>query len=182
MLLVILLPFHALSAWQLDNRSSHLSFTSIKNENIAENHYFKKLSGNIKNNELKINIDLSSIESFIPIRNERMKKVLFNVKEYASAHVHADLNRQLGQIKEGQQMLKSFPVELTLHGNQHTLKLDLFIVKTATQLFVSSAKAVNINSQLYGLDTGIELLRKIAGLKSIAMSVPVTFNLVFNKQ
>ncbi|KZN64085.1 YceI family protein [Pseudoalteromonas luteoviolacea] len=169
------------SAWQLDNDLSDLSFTSVKLNSIAENHHFEKLSGNIsKSGQLRLDLDLTSIESLIPIRNERMKKMLFNVEKYGTATVTADLKPWLGQLSEGVQIIKALPVTLNLHGKSVVLNLDLVVNKTSKVLQVTAQRAVLINSRDFGLQDGIESLRKIAGLDSISQSVPVTFNLVFN--
>jgi polyisoprenoid-binding protein YceI len=177
-----LLSTQAFAAWQLDNDASQLSFTSIKKNSIAENHHFEQLSAQIDNNQLSMVIELASIESLIPIRNERMQKMLFNVAQFPKAVIEADLAPYLGSLKLGHQVLKSVPVTLNLHGQKQQLMLDLAVVQTARQLIVSPTKAVLVNAADYKLELGIEALRKIAGLDSIAQSVPVTFNLVFNQQ
>lgn len=177
-----LLSTQAFAAWQLDNDASQLSFTSIKKNSIAENHYFEKLAAQIDDNQLSMVIELASVESLIPIRNERMQKMLFNVAQFPKAVIEADLAPYLGSLKLGHQVLKSVPVTLNLHGQKQQLMLDLVVVQTARQLIVSPSKAVLVNAADYKLEQGIEALRKIAGLDSIAQSVPVTFNLVFNQQ
>ena len=177
-----LLSTQAFAAWQLDNDASQLSFTSIKKNSIAENHHFEKLAAQIDGNQLSMVIELASVESLIPIRNERMQKMLFNVAQFPKAVIEADLAPYLGSLKLGHQVLKSVPVTLNLHGQKQQLMLDLVVVQTARQLIVSQSKAVLVNAADYKLEQGIEALRKIAGLDSIAKSVPVTFNLVFNQQ
>ena len=182
LLSVSLLSTQAFSAWQLDNDASQLSFTSIKKNSIAENHHFGKLAAQIDDNQLSMVIELASVESLIPIRNERIQKMLFNVAQFPKAVIQADLVPYLGSLKLGHQVLKSVPVTLNLHGQKQQLMLDLAVVQTARQLIVSPTKAVLVNAADYKLEQGIEALRKIAGLDSIAKSVPVTFNLVFNQQ
>ena len=182
LLSLTLLSTQAFAAWQLDNDASQLSFTSIKKNSIAENHHFEQLSAQIDDNQLSMVIELASIESLIPIRNERMQKMLFNVTQFPTAVIEADLAPYLGSLKLGHQVLKSVPVTLNLHGQKQQLMLDLVVVQTARQLIVSPTKAVLVNAADYKLEQGIEALRKIAGLDSIAQSVPVTFNLVFNQQ
>ncbi len=177
-----LLSTQAFAAWQLDSDASQLSFTSIKKNSIAENHHFEQLSAQIDDNQLSMVIELASVESLIPIRNERMQKMLFNVAQFPKAVIEADLAPYLGSLRLGHQVLKSVPVTLNLHGQKQQLMLDLTVVQTARQLIVSPTKAVLVNATDYKLEQGIEALRKIAGLDSIAQSVPVTFNLVFNQQ
>jgi len=59
---------------------SSVNFLSTKNVNITESHSFDRLSGNLSSTgELSIEIDLTSVNTIIPIRNERMQKMLFNV-------------------------------------------------------------------------------------------------------
>ncbi|AOT06647.1 YceI family protein [Pseudoalteromonas luteoviolacea] len=171
----------AVSAWQLNNELSDLSFTSIKLNSIAENHHFTSLSGEINDaGQLSIDIDLSSIESLIPIRNERMKKVLFEVSQYQTASIDANIKPWLSQLTTGPQVLKAVPVTLNLHGKSLVLKLDLMVNKQVKTIQVSPLRAVLINSHDFALTDGIEALRKLAGLSSIASTVPVTFNLVFH--
>ncbi|MFT7216344.1 MAG: hypothetical protein ACI8R8_001411, partial [Paraglaciecola sp.] len=43
----------------------------------------------------------------------------------------------------------------------------------------TSSKPILIAAADYGLQSGVELLQQIAGLSSIGLSVPVSFNLVF---
>ena len=172
---------NVLAAWQLDNKKSDLSFTSIKTEAIAENHYFKKLSGQISaQGLLRFSIDLSSIESMIPIRNQRMQSMLFEVANFPKAQITADVSNQLKALQEGVQILNNVTATLELHGKKQTLNLDLVVTKYKTQLHISPRRAVLINSAMYDLTQGIEALRKIAGLDSIATTVPVTFSLIFN--
>ncbi|WP_462153298.1 hypothetical protein [Pseudoalteromonas piscicida] len=56
------------------------------------------------------------------------------------------------------------------------------ITKSANGLVVTPVNAFILDSKQFGLDKGIEALREIAGLKTIATSVPVSFNLVFDEQ
>jgi hypothetical protein len=55
---------------------------------------------------------------------------------------------------------------------QVTRKTDNGIVATSTQPILISASD-------FGLTSGIEILKKLAGLNSIGLTVPVNFNLVF---
>ena len=64
--------------WNLVNEESRINFISIKASDIAEIHTFKELSGSVKNNgQAQVVINLSSSETLIPIRNERMGNLLF---------------------------------------------------------------------------------------------------------
>ena len=59
--------------WQLDSDASNLSFISIKNGTIVETHTFSTLSGEVGNDgNAAVIIALSSVQTLIPIRDERM--------------------------------------------------------------------------------------------------------------
>ena len=59
--------------WTLDPSQSELAFSSIKASRIAEIHTFNSIRGNIKDSgDATFQIDVSSLETMIPIRNERM--------------------------------------------------------------------------------------------------------------
>ena len=69
----------AVGEWKVDPTGSHLGFGSVKNDLIAENHSFKEISGTVSDEGLaQIEVTLASVETLIPIRNERMQKMLFN--------------------------------------------------------------------------------------------------------
>ncbi|WP_105166672.1 YceI family protein [Pseudoalteromonas sp. T1lg23B] len=178
-----LLSTQVFAAWQLDATQSDLSITSIKKNTIAENHHFKKLEGTLSDDgKLVFSIDLKTIETMIPIRNQRMQEMLFDISNFPKANITADLNSYLKSLKNGVQVFKSVPVELSLHGQQQTLALDLVVNKNNQQLHVTPLRNVLINASDFNMVAGVEALRKIAGLDTIATAVPVTFSLVFNEQ
>ena len=80
----------ATADWQLNNDQSSLQFASVKNTQFAEVHSFKTLSGGLtKDGNVAINIDLASVDTLIPIRDQRMKEMLFNVVSFPQARVSA---------------------------------------------------------------------------------------------
>ncbi|CAH9055354.1 hypothetical protein PSECIP111951_02786 [Pseudoalteromonas holothuriae] len=178
-----LLSSSAFADWQLDNSQSDLSITSIKQNSIAENHHFTQLNGTLSDDgQLSFSIDLKSIETLIPIRNQRMQALLFNVANFPKAIVKADLSSYLNKLTNGTQVIKSVPVKLSLHGHEQILKVDLVVNKKSQQLQVTPLRVVLVRASDFNLVAGIESLRKVAGLDSIATTVPVTFSLVFNEQ
>ena len=70
--------------WQVVPEGSHIGFASVKNDLIAENHSFTQVSGGVSSDgTATIIVALGSVETLIPIRNERMQQMLFNVSEHA---------------------------------------------------------------------------------------------------
>lgn len=168
----------ALANWQVDSSTSDIQFVSIKKNSIAETHHFTQFGGQLSaQGELSFAIELASVESLIPIRNERMQQMLFEVAAFPKATVKAEVSKQLGALKPGLNQLSQVPATLSLHGKTHTLLLDLNVVKAGNDLLVSTRKPIIINAKDFALDAGIEALRKVAGLDSIAQAVPVSVSL-----
>lgn len=92
-LVFALLAFAAVPAhadWYLDNESSRLSFVTTKNTEIAEVQRFLVLHGKVDaKGAARLEVELDSINSGIPLRDERMRKELFEIKTFPkrrSAH------------------------------------------------------------------------------------------------
>ena len=80
-------------SWSLNPEHSSISIITTKNNAISEVSQFKKFSGKINSDgQLSISIDMNSLETNIPIRNERMQKHLFQTDVYNTADIRAQLN------------------------------------------------------------------------------------------
>jgi len=181
MLFVMLLPATAgAGGWSLDGDRSDISFVSVKKGSVAEVHHFTTLSGSIKNGQANIAIDLTSVESGIKIRNERMRSMLFEVGSFATATITADISGvDAGKLNPGETLSVSLPLTLGLHGFHKVLKADVTVIALNDGLLVTSRRPVIVKASDFGLEAGIETLRKIAKLPSIAYAVPVSFQLYF---
>ena len=182
--LLLLFSSPVFSDWYLVNEESKLNFISIKASNIAEIHSFKKVSGSVKENgEAQLTINLASLETLIPIRNERMGKLLFETKIYPSAFFKLEVDLEKILLTE---VGKSSEVEYRgmfgLKNKQFPLLVKLKVTRLNDQSFsVSSSEPLLLNADRLGLSNGIESLRAVAGLPSISKSVSVTFSLMFRK-
>ncbi len=179
---ILVAPF-ASANWQINNEQSNVSFVSIKNNSMAEAHHFKKLSGSLnEQGQFKLMIELTSVETLIPIRNERMTNLLFETAKFPNAVLTADLSKALLTLKPGQHVLKGLKAELDFHGNKKDLTIDVLANMSAKgDISVSSFTPVIINANDFKVTEGISELQKLAGLKSIAAAVPVTFSLTLDK-
>ncbi|HIO04503.1 MAG TPA: YceI family protein [Gammaproteobacteria bacterium] len=181
---LLLFSSTAFSDWNLVTEESKLNFISIKASNIAEIHSFKKISGSVKENgEAQLTINLASLETLIPIRNERMGKLLFETKIYPSAFFKLEVDLEKILLTE---VGKSSEVEYRgmfgLKNKQFPLLVKLKVTRLNDQSFsVSSSEPLLLNADRLGLSNGIESLRAVAGLPSISKSVSVTFSLMFRK-
>ena len=181
---LILFSSSVFSDWYLVNEESRLNFISIKASNIAEIHSFKKISGNVKENgEAQVSINLASLETLIPIRNERMGNLLFETKIYPSAvfKLEVDLEKML-LIDIGKSYEVKYRGMFGFKNKQFPLHVKLKVTRLSNQSFsVSSLEPLLLNADRLGLSNGVEALRAVAGLPSISKSVPVTFSLMFRK-
>lgn len=181
MLLFMLLPATVCAGeWTLNGKSSDITAVSVKKGVVAEVHHFTGLTGTIKDNKAIIAIDLTSVESGIDIRNQRMKTMLFEVASFATATISADIAAlDTSGLKAGGSMEATVPVSLDLHGFNKELKAEITVVALNDGLLVVSRSPVIVKAADFGLVAGIEALRAIAKLPSIAQSVPVSFQLYF---
>ncbi len=170
--------------WNLVNEESRINFISIKASDIAEIHTFKELSGSVKDNgQAQVVINLSSLETLIPIRNERMGNLLFETKVYPVASFKLKLDLQTFLLTEvGKSSDVTLRGLLELKGKQFTMPVKISVTRLSDQSFlVKSSEPLLLNADSLGLSDGIESLRVIAGLPSISKSVPVTFSLIFRQ-
>lgn len=182
-LAILAASFNATADWQLHNNSSKVSFVSIKKDTIGEVHHFKTLSGQIADNgNFSVEIDLTSVETNIPIRNERMQSMLFNTKVFPTLKLTAKVSKELAQLTDGNSNVFSVPATLSLNGIKKDLAIDVFAARTnKNSLLVTAMSPIIINASDFNLDTGVAALQKVAGLPNIARAVPVTFVLHFTQ-
>ena len=178
----MLLSQAALADWSLNNEVSVLSFVSIKKNTIGETHRFNQLAGTISANGMfKASINLASVDTNIPIRDERMKSMLFDVAKFPQAEITgkaADIFRApaLGEIR-----IDAVKLQLAVHGKTVELETKLRVVGIGQRgLLVSTIEPLLIDAAALGYTEGIEKLREVAQLPSISPVVPVTFSLVFD--
>lgn len=164
--------------WTIDTNSSVLNFVSVKNDTVAETHRFTEMSGAVTDGKLEATIPVVSIDTQIPIRNERMLKHLFKSEEYANITVTSDLDMEsIDAIPAGATLPLAVSLDVFLAGNTGTVEANLQVTRLdADQLLVTTTSPVLINASAFQFSEGIEQLRTIAGLKSIDMVVPVTFS------
>jgi len=178
----LLFASNAFAGWGLDAKSSAVTFVSIKKSSVAEVHHFERLRGAIDDHgQVRIEIALASVETNIPLRNSRMKELLFDAAAFPKAIISAKVDpRQLTGLKVGQRVVFSTVLTLELHGKRRDLSSDVFLVKLADgSLMASSANPIIVSAGDFGLVDGIERLRDVAKLPRIATAVPVTFQLTF---
>lgn len=187
-LLIVLASISASSqvfaSWSLDNQASDLTFVSTKAIDIAEVHHFTLLAGKITNKgKAVIAIDLTSVETNIPIRNERLQEMLFETGKYPRATIQTKIDTDMiDALNSGDSNRIDIELTLDLHGIVLSITANVLIARLSeTVLTVSSTKPVILTAESVKLTHGIEALRKVANLPSISNAVPVSFILTFIK-
>lgn len=168
--------------WTLEKSESAITFTSIKKGSIAEVHSFYEFAGEVGDDgRAAVDINLATAETNIEIRNQRLSELLFEVSKFAGAKIKGVVDvKSAKALSVGQTLKQILKLNLYLHGLTKEVEAEVQIVKLSDEKYqVSSLKPVIVNAGDYGLAEGVEALRKVAGLSSISLAVPVTFNLVF---
>lgn len=167
--------------WTLQEPSS-VHFLTSKNMHNTEAHNFKKFDAKIKSNgQAVLNIDLTSVDTRITIRDERMIEHLFEVSRFGNASFTADIPADvLKQASAGKSIRHELKGKISLHGELVTAYCDVMISQNIDKtIAVNSLTPMILDGNDFNLVAGINKLRDIAGLKSITHTVPVTFNLTF---
>ena len=164
--------------WKLNPNESTFSFITTKNKTITEQHSIDFSSGTVnKNNELSLELDLSTVDTGIEIRDQRMKDLLFEVDTYPTALITANLPDQLILFEPN-----DIEFELNLHGFSQKLTASVMIQSVGEQLVVTNFMPVKVMGKDFGLDDALNQLTKIAGLQSINYDVEADFKLTFEIQ
>ncbi len=128
-------------------------------------------------------IQLASVDTLIPLRDERMRELLFQTDMFPTASLSADIDMDaLNALEPGGSMDIATSLMLDLHGHQILIATEMIVARLGDhRLMVSSRKPVIVSAASVDLVSGIEALREIAGLPSISKAVPVSFVLTFNE-
>jgi polyisoprenoid-binding protein YceI len=159
--------------------SSRIGFVSIKNNRIGENNAFERVSGSIsESGQVAVSVDLSSVETGIGIRNERLQKMLFEVASFPTASVDAALSdSQIAALRAGGARAESVSVNISLHGKTVSKTANVSVSSSGGDVRVTTTQPIVITAQEFGLESGVAALQQIAGLSAISRSIPVTVDL-----
>ena len=168
--------------WTLDNSGSSLAMVSVKNAAVAEAHSFTSLSGKVdKTGAATVHVLLDSVETLIPVRDERMRSMLFDTDDFPLASITANFDlAPLLALDAGAGLTLALPLTITVHGVSVNKTVPVQVLRlSAGSYLVSSIKPLVVHAAEFGLLPGIEALREVAGLQSITPAVPVSFSLAF---
>ncbi|WP_255526801.1 YceI family protein [Photobacterium sp. BZF1] len=170
------------ASWKLDSNQSSVGFSSVKNDSVMEQHGFRNLSGSISDSgDVSLSIDLTSVDTKIQIRDERMKKELFHTEKFPLTNIEAKVDSEaISGLGAGETLVQDVEFKLDLHGKEETLNAKVQVTGLDEGgLLVSTITPVEVQAGSFGLDEGVGKLKEIAKLNSILLTVPVNANLVF---
>lgn len=167
-------------SWTLESGSSKLAFGSVKSNEIGEVHNFKSIDGKVaKDGTVTLGIDLSSVETNIDIRNERMVEHVFKNAPRATVTANIDMSA-LESLKVGESKVMEAEGIVSLVGTDVDLFGDLFVMRLAEdKVMVTTDSMIFLSTVDAGIDSGVDKLMELASLPIITRAVPVTMRLMF---
>ena len=171
----------ASAQWTLSNEASTLSFVTVKADHVAEVHTFDELSGAIgEDGSVSIEIALASVNTLVPIRNERMQSMLFETDLFPRATITSQINSDgLANMALGSSEEIGLDFTLELHNQSQTYNATVLVSRQEAGLIATTLKPIVVKAESFDLVAGVEALREVAGLPSISRAVPVSFTVVF---
>lgn len=169
--------------WELNSDASHLAYGTIKIDDIGEVNSFNNLSGHVsETGKVEIGIDLSSVETNIDIRNERMIEHVF--RKAATASLTADIDMDaVSALDVGQSTVIDVEAQLSFVGTEVYFDTRMFVLRVSDNaVMVTTDDMVFISTEDAGVNTGVDKLMELAQLPGITRTVPVTARLMFNVQ
>ena len=170
--------------WQVVPDASRLTYVSVKSGEVLETNRFTGLSGSVsEGGTATVTIDLSSLETGVDIRNQRLRDLFFEISDYPTATVTAEIDPEaFADLAIGETTVQPLAATLSLKGIEGQIDTEVDVTRTGPDRVVAmSSEPVIVYADAFGLSGGIEQLREIAGLPSITPAVPVTFALVFER-
>lgn len=186
---LLILPFllitnTAHADWILDRENSTLTYGSIKKNSIGESNHFRHMEGRVtEQGDITLLIDLTSVETWVDIRNERMKEFFFETRQFPLAILHGQVNMtEFTSLKIGEQKMIDMDFEFDFHGTQQNIDAELIIIRlTENKIIALPNDVIFLDMAKFDLLSGLKKLQQLAKLPSIATTVPITFHLTFNQ-
>lgn len=169
--------------WVLSPDESRLAYGSIKNNDTGEVNYFKSLSGHVsEDGQVEVKIDVTSVETNVEIRNERMVKYIFDAARPEALLTSKIDMAALDDLKPGQIVVLPVEGKLSLSGIDVAVETDMLVVRlTDKRVLVTTSDMIMMDTDALGVNAGLDKLTEIAGLSGITRVTPVAMHLVFEQ-
>jgi polyisoprenoid-binding protein YceI len=172
------------SAWQLNGAQSDIVFVSVKNGDVAEVSRFGTLSGSVTaTGQAELTVSADSVETYVDIRNERLRDIFFEVSQFPEITVTADLDPAAFEtLAIGEETAAELALTVSLHGEIRTVYAPVRVVRSGTdQVRVISSEPALVDARDFALEAAVDALAGIANLDSITPVFPVSAHLVFER-
>jgi polyisoprenoid-binding protein YceI len=178
------------AAWQIHNAKSTLNFVTTKAGQagvggVAEVQNFGQFAGGMSSGgDINFTVTLASVATGVDIRDERLRTMLFNVKDIPLAAFAARIDpAALRDLGAGGVKDIDVTGQLTLAGQSKPLAAKLRVARLgASQLSVATRAPTMVDATQFGLKAGVEALREVMGLNFLATSAPVSLQLVLSEK
>ncbi|MFO7857053.1 MAG: YceI family protein, partial [Paracoccaceae bacterium] len=157
---------------------------SVKNGEVAEVHAFGELSGAVHaDGAADVTVALASLDTGIAIRDERMRETFFEAARFPLAVIYAETDpAAFADLAPGGRRTVAVDLVVALRGARATYPALLAVTRLGEdRISVSPIRPILVSVEDFDLGAGLEALRAVAGLESIAPVVPVTFDLVLER-
>lgn len=174
----------------VDAAASSLSFVSTKAGTagvggVVEVHRFERFQGGLDaDGNVRLDIELASVNTGVGIRDERLRTMLFNVAASPKASFTAKINpATIAALVPNATIDLDVPGTLSLAGQTRSTPAQLRVTRlSASSLQVATRSPIVVDAQQFGLKPGVEALREVMGLAFLAAASPVSLNMVLREQ
>lgn len=171
------------SKWTSVADQSRVAFGSIKKDVVGEVHHFNNVSGTVsEKGELALTIDLTSIETNIDIRNERMAEHVFQAGK-ATAVISGQIDmEEVNALKPGETTVVEIEASLAFAGSENDIDVEMLVARlTDNRVLVTTSDFIMLSTEDLGIDAGVNKLMELAKLPGITRVTPVAIRMVFEK-
>lgn len=167
----------------LDGTKSHLSFHVIKDDAVTVRGKMSAKGTFSKTGELKLTVDLASLDTQLEPRDVNIKNTFFEVAkpQFAKAEVTITLTKEtMAEIKKKEPFVQEVTGSLMLHGTKANFTAKTFISPGKNGGFRAiSAQPVEVHIDTWGLGANLAALMKVCGHRNVAKPAQVTYDLSF---
>ena len=169
--------------WMVNTAASTLTFNTTKAGaagvgGITETMRFTRYEGGLDaQGHIAFKIDLTSIDSGLAIRDERLQTIFWNVGTHPSVTFAAQLAPETLMKISKETTVVEVDGQLTMAGLTKPVKAQLQVTPVNGKVLVSTRRPILLKADDFGLTPGVEALRAIMGLNFLAATVPVNFSL-----
>ncbi len=189
LLLVQIASMPVYADWKLNTDKSSVQFISSKlvqktHHAVFEQNRFEKFTGEINKKHAVLSIQTNSVNTRVPVRDERIHMYVFQSARYPEAKAVINVTTEMIEgMKTGELHKLKVDGTLTLVGKTHPISAQLSVVRTtANTLLVQTHEAILLDAKQYQLEESFLKLRDIVHLFSIPTTIPIHFYLVFEKK